>query len=74
MQKRYEERKGREAHCKTADDSGVQQLAPKSKVRQTGGIMGPSFGETRDEIREVRMEAVCRGKKQGGTKLVFFLM
>jgi hypothetical protein len=56
MQKRYEERKAREAHCKTADDSGVQQLAPKSKVRQTGGIMGPSFGETRDEIREVRME------------------
>jgi hypothetical protein len=72
MQKRCEERKGREAHCKTAGDSGVQQLVPKSKVRQTGGIMGPSFGETRDEIREVRMEAVCRGKKQG-TKLVLFL-
>jgi hypothetical protein len=72
MQKRCEEGKGREAHCKTAGDSGVQQLAPKSKVRQTGGIMGPSFGETRDEIREVRMEAVCRGKKQG-TKLVLFL-
>jgi len=36
--------------------------------------MGPSLGETRDEIREVRMEAVCRGgKKKGDETLVFFL-